>query len=228
MEHSLEFKRELRKLNVEASMLAFADLMALKYKDVDAFKLCYPEYMQYPDKNQQAYMKKILESAKFRKLLEDRKSRIKESAIPVELEEIELIEGEEIAKEILRSAKAAPVGSKERADLFLRYEEIMQRNKVEPESEEIEENIKHYLPLKCNQCPLYAKFNEIMFERNGEHVRPEEMTFIISHAVKIAYPDTLEAYQLLHGRKYEKDMRIDNVAFERELHQLKEKYGIES
>ena len=101
MEHSTEFKRELKLLNVEASMLAFADLVALKYKDVDAFKLCYPEYMQYPEKNQQAYMKKILESAKFKKLLDSRKNRIKEGAIPVELEDIELIDGDEVAKEIL-------------------------------------------------------------------------------------------------------------------------------
>lgn len=226
MEHSTEFKRELRLLNVEASMLAFADLVALKYKDVDAFKLCYPEYSQYPEKNQQAYMRKILESAKFKKLLDSRKNRIKEGAIPVELEEIELIEGEEIAKEILRSAKAAPVGSKERADLFLRYEEIMQRNKVEPESEETEESPIHYLPLKCNQCPLYAKFNEIMFEKNGEHVRPDEMTSIISKAVELAYPDALEAYKILHGRSYEHDMKLNNEDFERELRQLKEKYGL--
>lgn len=226
MEHSIEFRREIKKLNVEASMLAFADLVALKYKDVDAFKLCYPEYSQYPEKNQQAYMRKILESAKFKKLLDSRKSRIKEGAIPVELEEIELIEGEEIAKEILRSAKTAPVGSKERADLFLRYEEIIQRNKVEPESGDTEESPILYLPLKCSQCPLYAKFNEIMFEKNGEHIRADEMTSIISKAVELAYPDALEAYKILHGRSYEHDMKLNNTDFERELRQLKEKYGL--
>lgn len=225
MEHSTEFKRELKLLNVEASMLAFADLVALKYKDVDAFKLCYPEYMQYPEKNQQAYMKKILESAKFKKLLDSRKNRIKEGAIPVELEDIELIDGDEVAKEILRSAKAAPKGSKERADLFLRYDEIRQRNPVEPEQEETDA-INFYFPIKCNQCPLFAKFEEVLHEDVGERVRPYEMAALISKAVEKAYPDALEAYKILHGRSYEHDMKLNNEDFERELRQLKEKYGL--
>lgn len=225
MEHSTEFKRELRLLNVEASMLAFADLVALKYKDVDAFKLCYPEYSQYPEKNQQAYMKKILESAKFKKLLDSRKNRIKEGAIPVELEDIELIDGDEVAKEILRSAKAAPKGSKERADLFLRYDEIRQRNTVEPEREETDA-INFYFPIKCNQCPLFAKFDEVLHEDVGERVRPDEMVSLIIKAVEKAYPDAKEAYEALHGSSYEKNMKINNEAFEKELRQLKEKYGL--
>ena len=229
MEHSIEFRRELKKLNVDAALLACADLIALGYKDIDAYMLLFPEELKLnlPEKQQRVIIDKKFGSAKFKKLLADRISRVKESAIPVELEEIELIEGEEIAKEILRSAKAAPVGSKERADLFLRYEEIMQRNKVEPESEETEESPIHYLPLKCNQCPLYAKFKEIMFEKNGEHVRPEEMTSIISKAVELAYPDALEAYKILHGRSYEHDMKMNNEDFERELRQLRAKYGID-
>ena len=226
MDYSIEFRRELKKLNVEASMLAFADLMALKYKDVDAFKLCYPEYMQYPEKSQQAYMKKIIESAKFRKLLEDRKSRIKESALPVELEEIELIDGDEVAKEILRSAKAAPKGSKERADLFLRYDEIRQRNTVEPKQEETEEP-HFFFPIKCSQCPLFAKFSEVMKEDVGAKVRPEEMTSIISQTVKLAYPDAKKAYEILHGRNYDNDIRIGNGEFEKELQRLKKRFGIE-
>lgn len=225
MEHSTEFKRELKLLNVEASMLAFADLVALKYKDVDAFKLCYPEYSQYPEKNQQAYMKKILESAKFKKLLDSRKNRIKEGAIPVELEDIELIDGDEVAKEILRSAKAAPKGSKERADLFLRYDEIRQRNTVEPEQEETDA-INFYFPIKCRQCPLFAKFEEVLHEDVGERVRPYEMAALISKAVEKAYPDAKEAYEALHGSSYDKDMKLNNEDFEKELRQLKEKYGL--
>ena len=199
MDHSIEFRREIKKLNVEASMLAFADLMAVGYKDIDAFKLCFPEYMKYPEKQQKTIKDKMLESAKFRKLLAARKSRIEEKAIPVELEEVKLIEGDEVAKEILRSAKLAPLGSKERADLFLRYDEIRQRNNVMPESDETD-NINFFFPLKCSQCPLYAKLEEMMKD-DGESIRPVEMEAIIRKTVEKAYQDAKEAHKFLHGRK---------------------------
>ena len=209
MEHSIEFRRELKKLNVEASMLAFADLMAVGYKDVDAFKLCYPEYMQYPEKQQTTIKEKIINSAKFRKLLDARKSRVKENAIPVDLEDVELIEGDEVAREILRSAKSAPIGSKERADLFMRYDEIRQRNIVEPEQDETD-SINFYLPLKCSMCPFYARFNEMLYDDVGKEIRPLEMDSIIRKAVKKAYPDAVEAYNALHCNSYKSDMKNVN------------------
>lgn len=227
MEHSIEFRRELKKLNVDAALLACADLIALGYKDVDAYMLLFPDELKLnlPEKQRRVIIDKKFGSAKFKKLLADRISRVKESAIPVELDEVELIDGDEVAKEILRSAKAAPKGSKERADLFLRYDEIRQRNTVEPKQEETEEP-HFFFPIKCSQCPLFAKFSEVMKEDVGAKVRPEEMTSIISHAVKLAYPDALEAYKILHGRSYEHDMNLNNEDFERELRQLKEKYGL--
>lgn len=227
MEHSIEFRRELKKLNVDAALLACADLIALGYKDVDAYMLLFPDELKLnlPEKQRRVIIDKKFGSAKFKKLLADRISRVKESAIPVELDEVELIDGDEVAKEILRSAKAAPKGSKERADLFLRYDEIRQRNTVEPEQEDTEA-INFFFPIKCSQCPLFAKFSEVMQKDIGAKVRPEEMTSIISQAVKLAYPDALEAYKILHGRNYEHDMKLNNEDFERELRQLKEKYGL--
>lgn len=197
MDYSIEFRRELKKLNVEASMLAFADLMAVGYKDVDAFKICYPDYMTYPDNQQKVIMNKMLDSVKFKKLFVSRKSRIEENTIPVELEEVKLIDGDEVAKEILRSAKAAPVGSKERADLFLRYDDIRQRNSVNLESDETD-SINFMLPLKCSQCPLYAKFKEMVHKETGITIRPDEMDAIIRVAIEKAYPKAFESYMILH------------------------------
>ena len=199
MDNSIEFRREIKKLNVEESMMAFADLMAVGYKDVDAFKLCYPEYMKYPEKQQKTIKDKMLESAKFRKLLAARKSRIEEKAIPVELEEVKLIEGDEVAKEILRSAKLCRFGSMERAVLFFSYDEIRQRNNVKPESDDTD-NINFFFPLKCNQCPFYSIFEKMMND-DGESIRPVEMEAIIRKTVEKAYPDAKEAHKFLHGRK---------------------------
>lgn len=228
MEHSIEFRRELKKLNVDAALLACADLIALGYKDVDAYMLLFQDELKLnlPEKQRRVIIDKKFASAKFKKLLADRINRVKESAIPVELDEVELIDGDEVAKEILRSAKAAPKGSKERADLFLRYDEIRQRNTVEPKQEETEEP-HFFFPIKCSQCPLFAKFSEVMKEDVGAKVRPEEMTSIISQTVKLAYPDAKKAYEILHGRNYDNDIRIGNGEFEKELQRLKKRFGIE-
>lgn len=228
MEHSIEFRRELKKLNVDAALLACADLIALGYKDIDAYMLLFPEELKLnlPEKQQRVIIDKKFGSAKFKKLLADRISRVKESAIPVELDEVELIDGDEVAKEILRSAKAAPVGSRERADLFVKYSELQQRNTVEPEQEDTDA-INFYFPIKCSQCPLFAKFNDVLHEDVGERVRPDEMVSLISKAVEKAYPDAKEAYEALHGSNYDKDMKLSNEAFEREMRQLRAKYGIE-
>lgn len=228
MEHSTEFKRELKKLDVDAALLACADLIALGYNDIDAYILLFPDELKLnlPEKQQRVIIDKKFSSSKFKKILEARITRVKENAIPVKLEEIELIDGDEVAKEILRSAKAAPKGSKERADLFLRYDEIRQRNTVEPEQEETDA-INFYFPIKCSQCPLFAKFNEVLHKDVGEKVRPDEMAALIVKVVEKAYPDAKEAYESLHGRNYDKDMKLNNEAFEREMRQLRAKYGID-
>lgn len=228
MEHSTEFKRELKKLDVDAALLACADLIALGYNDIDAYILLFPDELKLnlPEKQQRVIIDKKFSSSKFKKILEARITRVKENAIPVKLEEIELIDGDEVAKEILRSAKAAPKGSKERADLFLRYDEIRQRNTVEPEQEETDA-INFYFPIKCSQCPLFAKLNEVLHKDVGEKVRPDEMAALIGKVVEKAYPDAKEAYESLHGRNYDKDMKLNNEAFEREMRQLRAKYGID-
>ena len=52
----------------------------------------------------------IVESVKFKKLFENRRSRVKDGvATPVQLEEVELVSTEEVMKEILRSAKQQPI-----------------------------------------------------------------------------------------------------------------------
>ncbi len=211
MEHSIKLRRELKKLNVDAALLACADLMALGYEDIDAYILLFPDELKLnlPEKQRRVIIDKKFGSAKFKKLLAARKSRIKESAIPVELEDVELIEGDEVAREILRSAKSAPIGSKERADLFMRYDEIRQRNIVEPEQDETD-NINFVFPLKCSMCPFYASFNEMLYDDVGKEIRPLEMDSIIRKAVKMAYPDAVEAYNALHCNSYKSDMKNVN------------------
>lgn len=208
MEHSLSFRKEAKKLNVSESMLAMADLMSVGYKDIDAYKICFPENATYPDKQQKSIMENMLASAKFRKLLDVRKTRVKESAIPVELDEVSLIDDDEVAKEILRSAMSAPIGSKERAELLIRYSDIRQRNAVDDSDNDGTNAIQFFFPIKCNQCPLLKALNDLRKEYNEPEVQAVEMDGLIRKAVEEAYPDAAEAYEKLHGRTHKEDIQI--------------------
>ena len=194
VEHTIAFNRELKKYNTVEQMLVMADLMSVGHEAVDAYIIAYPENRQYPEKQDRAIMEQILASAKFKKLLDVRKSRIKDgAAVPVSLEETELIDSDEVAREILRSAKSAPIGSKERADLFLRYDDIMQRNKV------VDVDIQFVFPVKCYQCPLFVDFNKMREECDQPQVPPVEMDAIIRKSLEKSGKTIGEIFNAIHG-----------------------------
>ena len=200
IEHSIAFNRELKKYNTVEQMLAMADLMSVGHEAVDAYIIAYPENRQYPEQQDRAIMEQILASVKFKKLLDVRKSRIKDgAAVPVSLEETELIDTDEVAKEILRSAKSAPIGSKERADLFLRYDDIMQRNKVVDVEEDILRDIQFVFPLKCYQCPLFVEMNKVREESEQPQVPPVEMDAIIRKSLEKSGKTIGEIFNAIHG-----------------------------
>lgn len=204
MEHTISWKRELKKLNVVAPMLVMADLIAVGHDAIDAYVIAYPENQELPEKQNKGILDNILASAKFKKLLEDRKSRVKDgSAVPVKLEDIELIEGDEVAKEILRSAKSAPVGSKERAELFMRYDEIRNRNNAEP-TEEATDNINFYFPIKCSSCPLLSGLNKMLEEKGDEKIPPAEMDSIIRESLRLSGKTVKQIHKAIHGTDPEK------------------------
>lgn len=184
MELSKTKQTEAKKLNVTVQYLVMADLMAIGYSENDAYDIAYPENAALAQQQTNSIRNNIIESAKFKKLLENRRSRVKDGvATPVMLEEVELVGTEEVMKEILRSAKQQPVGSKERADLFAKYNEI--KTKSEQGVEDDADNINFVLPLKCNQCPLLYSYNEFLKENGLQEVRPVEMGRIMSIAHKI-------------------------------------------
>ena len=184
MDLSKQKQTEAKKLNVTAQYLIMADLMAVGYSENDAYTIAYSENDALSVQQNNSIRKNILDSVKFKKLLENRRSRLKEgTATPILLEEVELAGTEEVLKEILRSAKHQPVGSKERADLFAKYNDIKAKNDQGTEDET--ESINFFLPMKCNQCPLLYAYNEYLRENNIQEVRPVEMGRIMSVSQKI-------------------------------------------
>ena len=176
--------REAKKLNVTIQYMVMADLMAIGYSENDAYSVVYTENAMLSEQQNNSIRNNIVSSAKFKKLLEIRRSRVKEGvAVPVSLEEVELVSTEEVLKEILRSARQQPVGSKERADLYAKYNDI----KRESEQVSVDETdaINFVLPLKCNQCPLLYAYNDYLRGHGEKEVRPVEMGRIMELSHKI-------------------------------------------
>lgn len=187
MELSKQKQTEAKKLNVSIQYLVFADLLAVGYSEQDAYVIAYPENEALAKQQNDGIRKSIIESAKFKKLLDNRKQRVKDgSAAPVSLDEVELVGTEEVLKEILRSAKQQPVGSKERADLYAKYNDIKKENEQGTEDET--DTINFHFPVKCSQCPLLYAYNEEAKkckDEKGNIIRPVEMGRVIKLSKKI-------------------------------------------
>ena len=184
MDLSKQKQTEAKKLNITVQYLVMADLMAVGYSENDAYIIAYPENEGLSVQQNNSIRTNIVESVKFKKLLENRRTRVKDGvAAPVMLDEVELVGTEEVMKEILRSAKQQPVGSKERADLFAKYNEIKTKN--EQGVEDDTDNINFFFPLKCNQCPLLYSYNEYLKEHGEVEIRAVEMNRIMSLSHKI-------------------------------------------
>ncbi len=187
MELSKQKQTEAKKLNVTVQYLVMADLMSIGYSEQDAYTIAFPENEALASQQNDSIRKNIVESAKFKKLLDNRKQRVKDgSAAPVSLDEVELVGTEEVLKEILRSAKQQPVGSKERADLYAKYNDIKKENEQGTEDET--DVINFYFPAKCSQCPLLYAYNEEAKKcknEKGEIIRPVEMGRVIKLSHKI-------------------------------------------
>jgi len=184
MDLSKQKQTEAKKLNVTVQYLVMADLMAVGYSENDAYIIAYHENEGLSVQQNNSIRTNIVESVKFKKLLENRRTRVKDGvAAPVMLDEVELVGTEEVMKEILRSAKQQPVGSKERADLFAKYNEIKTKN--EQGVEDDTDNINFVFPLKCNQCPLLYSYNEYLKEHGEVEIRAVEMNRIMSLSHKI-------------------------------------------
>lgn len=181
MELSKQKQNEAKKLGVTLQYVVMADLMAIGYDEGDAYTIAYPENTALSAQQNISIRRGIVESAKFTKILENRMERVKEGiAAPVSLDEVALVDTQAVLKEILRSAYQQPVGSKERADLFAKYNDIKKDNE-NTVSNGID-NIHFVLPLKCNQCPLLSEYNRFRKEKNLKELRPVEMEHVMRAA----------------------------------------------
>lgn len=159
MEFSNVIKKKAGALNVKPGYMIMADLMAIGYSERDAFLLAHPDRaVTLSEESIGAEMRNITATERFKKLKADTKKRIKEALKVKETSDdgLDLISGEDVAREVLKSALHQAVGSKERAELFIKYQELMRKNDVNDDV--TEDTIQFYLPLCCDKCPLMIAY----------------------------------------------------------------------
>lgn len=184
MDISISKLNEAKKLKVSVNEMVMADLITLGYSEEDAYTVAYPDDAALSMQLQRSNRKEIVSKARFKQLLDIRRNKNSSYlSAPNDALDVELVGAEEVAKEVLLAAKKQPVGSKERADLFAKYNEIRAKN--EQVVEESTDAITFSLPLKCNQCPLLYAYNQMLEEQGEKTLRPVEMERVIRLADRI-------------------------------------------
>lgn len=185
MELSVEKTKEAKKYGLKVSDLVFADLLSLGYMKNDAYMVAFPEEIGINLQGWKNERDKKLADPSFLIMLEDRR---KVNACKLEFSgdasDVELIDNETTAKEILKIARQMPENSKERGEMFMKYADLTRKN--DQKTEEITDTINFYFPVKCQQCPLLFAYNEfVKKKKTNDELRPVEMEGIIRGAAPI-------------------------------------------
>ena len=171
MELSQTKTSEAKKLGCSVSELVLADLLSLGYSESDAYTIAYPEDMGLNIQAVKHNRQKILSKTSFHDLCDKRReinaSRLEFSG---DAANIDLIDNEMTAREILKIARQMPENSKERGEMFMKYADLTRKN--DQKTEEIADTINFYFPVKCHQCPLLFAYNE--FVKKIKDIKPNE------------------------------------------------------
>ncbi len=159
MDFSKRIEKEAKKYGVAAQSLVLADLMSIGYTEAESYSIAYAENTVLSFQQNQSIREGITKSGRFKEMLNDRIEKLGSHISLPKGEDIELISTEDAARQVLRAAQTLPEGSKERGEMFVKYTELLRKNST-VDAEPEEDNIRIYLPLKCNDCPLLQEYNE--------------------------------------------------------------------
>lgn len=184
--------KEAKGLKVSVQEMVLADLISIGYSEEDAYTIAYPDDAMLNSQAKKSAMNEIIYRDKFKQLCDTRREK-NAGFLSVEndAENLDLISAEDVAKEVLLAAKKQPVGSKERADLMAKYNDIRNENKKEI-ADPNEDPVQFFFPIACEKCPLLQTYNEFIAKKNENKPRdkwvmeviPDEMQRICEQADK--------------------------------------------
>lgn len=173
-----QIQKLAKRMKVEPEMIVFADFLFLGYHEVEAYMMAYPDDESLSFSMMKRKRKNIVSRSKFKEISDERRELFERTlSVPNDISEIELISSERVAKEILATAMYQPPGSKERADFFAKYYEVLRDALITIQgSTEETDDINFYFPDKCNQCLFLIIYNKhwrrYLKEHEGEEIEP--------------------------------------------------------
>lgn len=184
--------KEAKSLKVSVQEMVLADLLSIGYSEEDAYTIAYPDDAMLNSQAKRSAMSEVINRDKFKQLCDTRREK-NAGFLSVEndAENLDLISAEDVAKEVLLAAKKQPVGSKERADLMAKYNDIRNENKKEI-ADPNDDPVQFFFPIACEKCPLLQTYNEFIAKKNENKPRdkwvmeviPDEMQRICEQADK--------------------------------------------
>lgn len=192
MDLSLQKTQEAKKLKCSTSELIMADLLSIGYSNEDAYAIAFPQDSILSKDIIKGNINDLLNKPKFRQVCDIRREKNQGFlSVTNEAEELDLISPEDVAKEVLLAAKKQPIGSKERADLMAKYNDIRNENKKDIQDPN-NDPVQFFFPIACEKCPLLQRYNQFLKNRNegkpksqwDVEVMPDEMQRIVEMADK--------------------------------------------
>ena len=161
MELSARLKKEAERHNVPAETLLMADLAAIGYTENEAYSIAYADNAQFSKKQNISIRENITANADYEALVGERRTMIAErlgAQTPTASVSTDQMSKDEVASQLRRQIELLPDGSKEKADVLMKYADLFSYKKEEPKNEE-EDIIRVWMPLTCDICPLKKRYD---------------------------------------------------------------------
>lgn len=153
MELSARIKKEAKKYGVEPQWLVMADLMAAGYTGNEAYSIAYSDNASLSKQQNISIRENITHSVEFKSLHVERAAAIKGvPADEIPADGVPQLSKDQIAAQLKTQIDLLPDGSKEKADVLMKYADLFAMKKEEKKGEE-EEIIRVWMPLTCDLCP---------------------------------------------------------------------------
>lgn len=155
MELSARLKKEAEKRGMPAETLLMADLMAIGYTENEAYNIAYTSNAILSKKQNVSIRENITSTPDYEALVRERQTIIGERlGVPSATTSgsTEQLSKDEVASQLRRQIELLPDGSKEKADVLMKYADLFSYKKEEPKNEE-EDVIRVWVPLTCDICP---------------------------------------------------------------------------
>lgn len=160
MELSARIKKEAEQYGVPPQTLVLADLMSIGYTENEAYNIAYPENRSFSKAQNVSIRDNITGTLRFKDMLAERKSRLTPNITTTGTGETKpQLSKEEIASKLRDQLDLLPDGSKEKADVLMKYADLFSYKKEEKKADE-EDIIRVWVPLTCDICPYKKMFED--------------------------------------------------------------------